>query len=262
MLIDHKLLILLITFLFAVGGAGYALLATPIYRGDALVQVERRATVNPLEDVAAGMLGEERESSTAAEVQILQSRLVLGQVVERNELDHRVESRKLPLIGNFVLRHGIERPGLMDGRPEIWGGEWLELGRLEVADHLRGIPLRVVAGEGGRYTLSLDGETPRALGEARVGELARFAEGDIELRVAALEAPEGAEFSLFKHRRVSAIRDLGDRLSVAEVGVDRGTSTGMLRLTLTGPDRDEIRRSLDAVAETFLTQNVRRQSAE
>ncbi|MCH4565595.1 polysaccharide biosynthesis tyrosine autokinase, partial [Halomonas sp. EGI 63088] len=36
----------------------------------------------------------------------------------------------------------------------------------------------------------------------------------------------------------------------------------MLRLTLTGPDRDEIRRSLDAVAETFLTQNVRRQSAE
>ncbi|WP_258364148.1 Wzz/FepE/Etk N-terminal domain-containing protein, partial [Halomonas sp. LBP4] len=168
--------ILLITFLFAVGGAGYALLATPIYRGDALVQVERRATVNPLEDAAAGMLGEDRESSTAAEVQILQSRLVLGQVVERNELDRRVESRKLPLIGNFVLRHGIERPGLMDGRPEIWGGEWLELGRLEVADHLRGTPLRVVVGEGGRYTLSLDGETPRALGEARVGELARFAE--------------------------------------------------------------------------------------
>ncbi|WP_110285643.1 polysaccharide biosynthesis tyrosine autokinase, partial [Halomonas sp. LBP4] len=117
-------------------------------------------------------------------------------------------------------------------------------------------------GEGGRYTLSLDGETPRALGEARVGELARFAEGDIELRVAALEAPAEAEFTLVKHRRASAIRDLGDRLSVAEVGVGRGTSTGMLRLTLTGPDRDEIRRSLDAVAETFLTQNVRRQSAE
>ncbi|MCH4565442.1 Wzz/FepE/Etk N-terminal domain-containing protein, partial [Halomonas sp. EGI 63088] len=286
LLLDHKWLILFITLIFASVGAVYAMLATPIYRGDALVQVERRATVNPLEDVAAGMLGEERESSTAAEVQILQSRMVLGQVVDRMGLDTEVVPKALPIIGSYLHRHGIPRPTFATGSIDIssslpnalkgglrlpsilqphsvvWGDEWLELGRLEVSDRLRGTPLIVKAGKDGRYSLWLGDEGRRPIGEGQVGELARFIEGDIQLRIAALEAPAGAEFTLVKHRRVSAIRDLGDRLSVAEVGMGRGTSTGMLRLTLTGPDRDEIRRSLDAVAETFLTQNVRRQSAE
>ncbi len=108
----------------------------------------------------------------------------------------------------------------------------------------------------------MDGETPLYLGEGRVGELEQFLEGDIELRISALEAPEGAHFTLLKRRRSSAISDLSSRLDVSEVGVARNTSTGILRLTLTGTDREEVRRSLDAVAETFLTQNVQRQAAE
>lgn len=312
LLIDHRWLILFITAVFVAAGAVYAVLATPIYRGDALIQVERRTAVNRFEDLASGMLNEDRESSTAAEVLILQSRMVLGQVVDRLGLDTEVVPKRLPIVGSYVQRNRIPRPAFvtgsidiaeippssnepppfmqrdsslpdamvgsvslpealgnalrlpsfLQGRSVVWGGEWLELGRLEVVDRLRGTPLIVEVGKGGRYSLRLDGETPRMLGEARVGELARFAEGDIELRIAAIEAPEGAEFTLFKHRRASAIRDLGSRLGVAEVGGGRGTSTGMLHLTLTGTDRDEIRRSLDALAETFLTQNVQRQSAE
>lgn len=260
LLIDHKWLILIITILFAAGGGVYAMLATPIFQGDALVQVEQRSSVNPLNDRIDNGLGE-GGGLTAAEVQILQSRMVLGQVVDRTGLDTVVRPRTLPLIGDFVRRRGIERPRLVQGRPEVWGGEFLELGRFEVASHLRGVPLIVTAGEGEGYTLTLDGEAPRVLGEGRVGELASFEGGDVQLRLAALEAPSGAEFTVLKRARVSAIRSLGNRLSVSEVGGGR-IGTGMLRLTLSGPDREEIRRSLDAVAETFLTQNVQRQSAE
>ncbi|XKE44009.1 polysaccharide biosynthesis tyrosine autokinase [Halomonas organivorans] len=262
LLMDHKWIILSLTMLFAMGGFGYAMISTPVYQGDALVQVERRGNVNPLEDMASTILGEERDSNTAAEVQILQSRMVLGQVVDRTGLDIQVKPRDIPVIGDLIRRRGIQRPQFMQGRPEVWGGETIKLGRLEVSESLLGVPLVLRTESEDEYLLMRGGENPRFLGQGRVGELKVFAEGDVEVRVADLDAPRGAEFILIQHSRASAIRALGRRLSVTEVGVSRTASTGMLRMTLTGLDRDEIRQSLDAVAETFLTQNVQRQSAE
>lgn len=263
LLIDHKWLILFVTLLFAAGCAVYATLATPIYEGDALVQVERRGSVNPLAEISLPG-GGETESNTAAEVQILQSRMVLGQVVERTGLDVVVNPRTVPVIGDFILRRGIPRPAFMVGRPEVWGGESLQLGRLQVAAHLRGDPLTLTVGQNGRYTLVLDAGTDRerGLGQGQVGELESFADGNVQVRIANIQAPQGAEFGLVHLSRAGAIGSLRDRFDVVEVGGGRSSSTGMLRLTLTGSDREEIRESLNAVAETFLTQNVQRQAAE
>ncbi|MEQ6890589.1 Wzz/FepE/Etk N-terminal domain-containing protein, partial [Halomonas sp. CS7] len=170
LVLDHKWLIIGITLLFALGGAANAILTTPIYQGDALVQVERKSTLSPLGDLANVMgTGEDTGNVSAAEVQILQSRMVLGQVVDRIGLDTVVVPRLLPIVGEFVLRQNIERPDFMEGRPEVWGGESLRLGRLEVADPLRGSPLIVTAGERGAYTLTLGGEKPRVLGQGQVG---------------------------------------------------------------------------------------------
>lgn len=258
LLLDHKWLIIAITFVFALGGVAYALLATPVYQGDALVQVERRSTVSPLGDLAE-VFGQEGESSTAAEVQILQSRMVLGQVVDRIGLETVVQPRTLPVIGNFIRRHGIERPEFMAGQAFVWGGESIEVGRLDVTQAWRGKPLTLIAQGNGGYQLEHEGQV---LGAGEVGQLATLAQGAITLRVADLEAPAGAEFTLLKRSRPAAINQLQSRLSVSEVGGGRNSSTGMLRITLTGTEREEIRRALNAVAETFLTQNVERQSAE
>src|SRR5690554_1406455 len=314
-LMDHKGFILSITFAFTVAGILYAILSIPIYRGDALVQVERRSSVSPLGDLANVMgdpIGGFSESSTAAEVEILQSRMVLGQVVDRVELDTVVIPRELPFVGNFIQRRQIARPdfinhrvsladwlpeqiaipealqsssmpdalkgglalpdflgssfevpGFAHARSAVWGGETLRLGMLEVVDHLRGVPLILTAQEAGRFALALGGEEPRELGTGTVGQTVGFEDGAIQLRLAELQAAEGAQFTLVKRPRHSAIRHLGGRLQVNELGGrSTGAGTGMLRLTLTGPDREEIRRSLNAVTETFLTQNVERQSAE
>ncbi|WP_027962299.1 polysaccharide biosynthesis tyrosine autokinase [Halomonas halodenitrificans] len=258
LLLDHKWLIIAVTVLFAVAGAAYALLATPIYQGDALVQVERRSSVSPLGDLSE-VFGQEGESSTAAEVQILQSRLVLGQVVERIGLDTVVTPRQLPVIGGFFRRNGVERPDFRQGEPEIWAGESLQVGRFEAARKWRGLPLTLRVEGSERYSLWHDDER---LGEGRVGSLADLAQGGIQLRIADWQAPEGAEFVLQKRSIPAATGNLKSRLTVAEVGGGRNSSTGMLRLTLNGTDREEIRTALDAVAETFLTQNVERQSAE
>ncbi len=258
LLLDHKWLIIAITLLFAAGGAVYALLATPVYQGDALVQIERSSNISPLGDMAE-MLGQESESSTAAEVQILKSRMVLGQVVDRIGLDTQVHPRTLPVIGDFVLRHGIERPEFMAGQAFIWGGERVELGRLDVTSRWRGEPLTLTSLGEGRFQLAHD---DRVLGSGEVGQLITFDQAGISLRVAELQAPAGAEFQLLKRARSAATKSLQQRLSVNEVGGGRSSGTGMLQITLTGTEREEIRRALDAVTETFLTQNVERQSAE
>ena len=258
LLLDHKWLILAITFVFATVGAAYALIATPVYQADALVQVERRSSISPLGDLGS-VFGEETDSRTSAEVQILRSRMVLGQVVDRLELDTVVTPASLPVLGDALRRRGIERPGFMEGRAAVWGGEHLELGRLEVAEHLRGEPLILRSLGEGRYRLLLNSEP---LGEGQVAEGVSFRDGDVQLRVAALSAPAGAEFTLVKRSRAAAIRSLAARLNVSEVGGGRSASTGMLSLTLTGTDTTEIKHALDTVTEVFLLQNVERQSAE
>lgn len=258
LLLDHKFLIVAVTAAFALAGVVYALLATPIYQGDALVQVEKRSSLSPFEDLG-GLLGEDGSSDTSAEIQILQSRMVLGQVVDRIGMDTVVVPKALPVIGEFIQRHGIERPGVMSGNSAVWGGEFLTLGRFEVAEYLRGEELTLEAGEGGSYRLFHEGT---AIGQGRVGEVLSAYGDDILLNLTELEAAPGAEFTLIKRSRPAAIRALAERLSVSEVGGGGSAGTGILRLTLSGSERSEIQRALDAVGEVFLMQNVERQSAE
>jgi tyrosine-protein kinase Etk/Wzc len=289
LLLDHKLLIVLITGLCTLVGMAYAVLATPVYRGDALVQVERRSSISPLGDLA-NIMGEQggMDTNTAAEVRILRSRMVLGEVVDRVGLDTVVTPREVPVVGNFIRRQGIPRPeflqngelrlafldnmqvpevlksgislpDLLRTRPEVWGGESLLLGRFDVAEPLRGEEFTLRSYGDESYSLHLGQEW---LGDGVVGELGQFLNGQVQLRVSHLEAAQGAEFRLVRLSKAEAIRALKMRLEVNEVGGVRGAGTGMLELTLSGPDREQIRRALDAVAETFLTQNVQRQSAE
>lgn len=257
-LLDHKWWIVGVTLVFTLLGVVHATLATPVYQGDALVQVERRSSVSPLGDLA-DVFGQDTQSTTSAEVQILQSRMVLSQVVDRVGLDVVVVPKQLSLIGEYIQRKGIARPSFMQGKESVWGGEFINVGLFDVTDEWRGVSFTIKAKSEGHYAL-WRGESQ--LGEGAVGEVERFLDGAVQLRVAELNAAIGAVFSITRLNRVQAANRLKGRLNVSEVGGGGQAGTGILRLTLTGPVREEIRRSLDAVAETFLTQNVERQSAQ
>src|SRR5690606_36276636 len=65
-------------------------------------------------------------------------------------------------------------------------------------------------------------------------------------------------FTLTKRNDTQMIRNLQGRFAVTQ----RGRDTGILELTLIGPDRSELKRSLDAIANVYLIQNINRQAAE
>src|SRR5690554_1791691 len=90
-LIENKWLIIAFTAVFALAGVAYALLATPIYKADALLQVEKKSSGMP----ALGDMGDlfAGESDAATEIQIIKSRMVIGSVVDQLDLTTIVSPR-------------------------------------------------------------------------------------------------------------------------------------------------------------------------
>ena len=93
-LAEHKWLIGGIAALALAFGVFYALWVQPVYRADALLQVEQpQGSGLGLEELST-LTGDEPPAET--EIQILRSRYVVGPVVERLNLDIHAEPRSFP----------------------------------------------------------------------------------------------------------------------------------------------------------------------
>lgn len=253
---DHKFFVLTLGILFALAGLIYSTLATPEYRADALVQVEEKSGTIGGADLEQLLGGSDLNAS--AEVEILRSRMILGQVVDQVDLDVQVIPNTWPFIGDWLLRSGIQRPGFIGGSDSVWAGETLRISKL-VTSHDSATSRFILRSEGqDRYTL-LDAEG-NVLGEGQAGTKLTVDQPWLELTVSELSAPAGATFTVLKKSRLAAIKGLQNRLSIQPLGGRK--ETGLLRLNLTGPDTQELVESLNATTNVFLTQNIARQAAE
>lgn len=251
-LLDHKQWIIAITGLFAVIGVVYALLATPIYKVDALIQIDDAPSTNPLADVNS-LLGKEPPSQS--EIEIIRSRMVLGRAVDLLNLDISISPMRLPLLGDFLVRRGMERPGFAGGWASTWAGESITVSEMPVDDAMLGSPVILRVLDGTHYELFFEDES---LGKGSVNQLDSFAGGKLNLRVTSLNAAQGAEFALTHISRMQAIQNLRNSFSVAE----QGKETGILSWSMTGENPPELQRTLNTIADIYYSQNVQRQSEE
>jgi tyrosine-protein kinase Etk/Wzc len=238
-----------------VAAGAYVLVATPIFRSDAVVQVEERSRgIAGLEELTAAF-----SSTTPAEteIELIRSRALLGGVVERLGLDVVASPRRFPVVGAAVARWRdaagfAAAPAFLKGF--AWGGERVEVGRLEVPERLLGRTLALTAKGDDRFMLSGPGGDP--ILEGTVGVAA--ATGGVEIFVSRLEAGAGTRFQVTRLPAEDAVERLQARLAVSE----RGRKTGILQIALEGADRDLVARTVDAVALDYQRQNVDRRSAE
>ena len=86
-----------ITAIFAVLAMVYALCATPIYKADALVQIEQNAGNSLVNNISSALSN--KPPASAAEIQLIQSRLVLGKTVDDLNLDIAVQKNSFWLLG-------------------------------------------------------------------------------------------------------------------------------------------------------------------
>lgn len=240
-------------------GLCYIFAATPTYSSDAVVQVEPKTNRGPagLEELLnQGSLG-----PAETEMALIRSRTSLDRVVEDLNLDLGVTPRRFPLIGAAMARRyrgDGPAPAPLGLTSFAWGGERLRVGRLEVPDELLDVPLRLTALADGAFRLQ--GEDGEVLVEGRAGQLAAAASGPgkVELFVTELRARPGTQFDLERRRRSDLVARLQKRLRIAE----DGKLSGVLVVSLDGPDPSTLAAILNAVAENYQRQNIERKSAE
>ena len=238
-LIDGRWWIVCITGFFMMMGVAYALLATPVFKANALLQVEKKASGTALLGDMADVLGGE-QADAAAEIELLTSRMVLGRTVKELHLDTVVTPDFFPLIGRGVSR--------LMGQPY----PKMAISRFEVAPELIGTPLTLTLTGENRFTLEVEGRVLEGL----VGKL--LEKEDVTLLVADVAAQDGQEFTLVKQPLLDVIGELQRDLQVSE----KGKNTGIISLALEGEDKGRIRAVLDNISQNYLQQNVLRKTEE
>ncbi|MCD9028707.1 polysaccharide biosynthesis tyrosine autokinase [Luteimonas sp. BDR2-5] len=260
-LIDRKWWIAGITALFFVVSVAYALLATPVYQAQSMVQVESKLPALPgLSELSSlGMGG--TSSAATTEVALITSRAVIGAAVDELKADIVVEPYRFPLVGDFLARRFSPDTPDAVAAPRLgfdsygWGGEQLDVMGLEVPAHLLGKALTLQAGEDpSRFALlDPDGEV---LLEGRVGEDAEGA--GVKLQVAALRANPGTRFHVTRLRRLDVVTGFQQQVKASE----QGRESGILRLLFESPNPRFAESFLQHVASAYVRQNVERNSAE
>jgi len=258
---DQKKLILAGTACFFALSLMYVVLATPKYEANAVVQVERRTPSVPgLTATASAQMPSSSDTGASTEIQLLTSRRVLSEALNDLGLDIKVEPSRFPLVGNYVARHfspgspgAVAAPWLGLNRYG-WGGERLQVSRLDVPDSMLDAPLTLVAGEAGTYALLDRNGTP--LVDGKVGETAQA--GDVTMTVSQLQANPGMRFKVTRLNSLVILDQLKQDISASEQGRD----SGVITLTYSNPDPLLAKHVLQEVSNAYVRQNVARNSAE
>ncbi|QBR32986.1 MULTISPECIES: polysaccharide biosynthesis tyrosine autokinase [Pseudomonas] len=257
-LIDQKWLIGAFTGAFMAAGVAYAVLATPVYLANALVQVEpKKNDMLGFSDLSS-MLG--GQSPSVTEIGIIKSRAVIGKTVDDLRLDIDVTPNTFPVVGGFLARRYRGETEFSVAPPRFgfnsyaWGGERLEFTRLNLPKELLGKKLTLVAGEQQHFQLLDDNDN--LLVEGVAGEA--FAQDGVEGLIDRLQANPGTRFEVVRNPRIVTIQGYQDALDISE----QGKESGIIRLALASADAAEAVKILNKIAALYVDQNVRRTSAE
>jgi len=265
-LVDHKWLFAIVTALATLAAVAYALLATPIYTVDSLIQVEdkKSGALGGLSAVAQAL--DVSGSPVEGEIEILRSRSNVTRAVEalRLQADVEVENR-LPLVGSWLARK-LERDDnglaiapslpLVDPANWAWGGERLLLAEFETPPQQYGQPHQLAIGEDGAWTL-LDPDGQLVL-QGRTGPRSENAGLGYALRIAELVARPGTRFALKRYSTGARVEQVRDDLRVSETK----RQSGIMRIEYPGADPLAAARLVNAIADAYVQQNAQRRAAE
>ncbi|MDX3906782.1 MAG: polysaccharide biosynthesis tyrosine autokinase [Pigmentiphaga sp.] len=259
-----KLIAAIFVTAIAVGGL-YATLATPIYRADALIQVENRAgtTLTGLSQLAEVMGA--AQSPVAGELEVIQSREVLMNAARetRADLDVSVANR-FPVFGDWYARRYEKQPGQALAPAPFgltgfaWGGESLKLADFSVPELEWGKAYSLELLDANHYLLKnnadeviLKGEVGRAISFNIQGNLAKIA-------VAEAIGRPGTVFEIVQQSPVQVYNKLRQTVTVMEAS--RGSSV----ISIAYEDADPVfaKAVVDSIARSYLQQNVGRRSEE
>jgi tyrosine-protein kinase Etk/Wzc len=257
---DNRWLIAKVACTVIAIGIAYAFLAKPIYEATMLIHVEEdkpNTSKNILGDIGALF---DVKTQAISEIELLNSRLVIGRAVDKLNLNVHVHPKYFPLIGAIIAKQqgALSNPGVFGYGGYVWGGEKMDVSLFSVPDALQDQEFSVIALGDNRYHLSLpkwDIELDGIVG----AELdANTGQGKLSLLVKQLNANSGAQFSLITRPKIAEIKDVQEHLVIAE----KGKQSGVIGVTIESDNPDTARNILSAIGAEYIHQNVDRKLEE
>lgn len=208
-------------------------------------------------------------SPVNTQMEIIKSRSVLGAAVDKRDLVVNAVPDYFPIIGRAWSARAGGPASAPEAGPEqetpwlgryAWGPASLKVARLSLPPALLGRTLTLRALGGDAYVL-LDPDGTQILrgqvGTPSSSQLANGEEVHIFVRELVAASPP-TDFNLSKRPRLPVISSLRSRLTVEE----QGEYSGILNISLDGPDPEAITATVNAVAAVYLRQNVEARSQQ
>lgn len=260
MLLNARRLILGTTVLALALGAGYAFLSRPVYRADALIQVEppqqRQAEAHVLAELSSVF---NVQATATAEMELLRSRLVVGEATDTLQLYVKAEPNYLPIFGRWLAQRSenLSEPVLPDYFGYVHGRESVQVERLDVPAELENRPLTLVVTESGFDLMDHNGNR---IAQGKAGEATEFnyGSGTGVLVLKALEGLPGARFTVERRSRLATIETLQSEMVIDE----KNKPSGVLAMSLEGTDPVQTASILNTIGAAYVRQNVERRAAE
>lgn len=252
----------LFTAVSVLGALFILFISAPVYEANALLQLEQypqqNMSVNQVQEMARMVTG--GVTPAQAQMQIIRSRSVVGQVVRDLGLNIRASPFYFPVVGAAIARRESTGSEVVEPwfnlRRYAWGGEKIKITRFIIPDSLYGKRFVLLAMGRDRYRLQT--KSGRIILTGKVGEVAESAKDGIKVFVQDLIARAGERFNVKKSHWADTAEDLAERLSVNEEGKD----SGIIRISLSGTDPKSVEMTLNAIVDAFLRQNVQQKSAQ
>lgn len=236
-------------------GAFMVLRAVPIYQASGLMQLETRAGSMALPESMQALMGggASGQAAVETEIEIMRSRMVIGEAVRELGLQVQASPRHFPVLGVLPRRLDLPDPGIWPAR--AWGNENIRLGELEVPEAWLSKPIELTIIGPAQYSILLpDGSRH----DGTVRQRLDLPGPGVALVVDELRGPVGRQFDLVRLELEMAVRAV--QLAFSVNATSRNAT--ILRLIYSDPDSRQAERVLNAIARAYVAQNVARGAAE
>ena len=226
------------------------------YAVDAMVQVEDS------KGTSAALLGDlssmiEQKSPAQAEIEILKSRLVLGEVINHLNLNIRISGTEDSFWNRLMAKHEYdttysEKSVLFkDNRNSF------DIRQFDIPQYFQDKNL-ILSFKEGKYSLT-DETTEQVVFSAPLNQISQSSSEFGLWKVAVYSQDHfDATYNIQKQSLPAAMQSLTSNYSVAE----KGKMSGVLGLNYQGEDTQHITQVLNAILAAYSQQNIERRSAE
>ena len=239
-------------------GVTYSRYVQPTYQTDALIQIDDKSkSISALGTNISELVGTE---STPAETEreLIKSRMVLGPVVEQLFLDIKVRDPEIKSTDRILQGKVPTQVSNEDGVTLKTKNGNVQIANFTVPLSYLNKPFTLIkTATGFKLSHTINDELIEYSGNVGTLTTINTPDGEIKLTVNSLPS-EGHTISITKLSKPNAIDALNNALTVAE----RGQKTGIIQLTLTGNDQQQVSRILTSVIDSYVTQNLVRGSKQ